>query len=226
MLDPVSRFALLLSSGVFVGCSVPTPVGELQQAAAGSGATSTTDGSSGAPLPSSSSAASTPTGSSTAPTGGSSSGDAIVAEMTSFAIRRGDIPNEDPTDTVDTIGSGVDTGSEGDPDDLIITIGITAGSCEEPNALDPCQTWTVTLVLSPAQQATGTYTDGEIDGFYGEQGAAEPDGSCPGTGGTLFGFTVIIESIDDSGVELVFEGDGIGPSNADLTGMSFSVPRC
>ena len=149
-----------------------------------------------------------------------------MAEMTSFAIRRGDLPSEDPTDTVDTIGSGVETGSEGDPDDLLITIGITAGRCEDPTASDPCQTWTVTIVLTPAQQTTGTYTDGEVDGFFSEQDAPDRDGICPGTGGTLLGFTIIIESIDENGVELVFEGDGIGPSNVDLNGMSFSVPRC
>ena len=146
--------------------------------------------------------------------------------MTSFAIRRGDLPSGDTTDTVDTIGSEVGTGPEGDPDDLLITIGITAGTCGDPNASDPCQTWTVTLVLTPGQQTTGTYTDGEVDGFYGEQGTPDAGGICGGTGGTLDGFTIIVEAIDDNGVELVFEGDGIGPTNVDLNGMSFSVPRC
>lgn len=143
--------------------------------------------------------------------------------MTSFAIRRGDLPSEDPTDTV---GSDVGTGPDGDPDDLLVTFGVTAGSCEDPNASNPCQTWTATLVLAPAQQTTGTYTDSEVDAFYSEQGAADTDGSCPGTGGSLIGFTIIVEAIDDNGVELVFEGDGIGPSSVDLNGMSFSIPRC
>ncbi len=226
MLHPVSRFALLFSSAAFVGCSVPTPVGELQQDAQGSNATSTTLGPDEESLSSGSSTASDPTGSSTASLTGSSSGGAVVADMTSFAIRRGDLPDLDPTETSDTFGSGVGTGSEGDPDDLLITFGFTAASCQDPNASDPCQTWTATLVLSPAQQTTGTYTDAEVDGFFFEQGDPEPDGSCPGTGGTLTGFTIIVESIDDDIVELVFEGDGIGPSTVDLNGMSFSIPRC
>lgn len=223
MLHDVSRFALLSSFIVAVGCSVPTPVGELQQAAAGSGATSTTDAQTEDSPSTSSSTSAAPTGSSTAPVAGSSSGDAIVAEMTSFAIRRGDLPSEEPTDT---IGSDVGTGPDGDPDDLLVTFGMTAGSCEDPNASDPCQTWTATLVLTPAQQTTGTYTDSEVDAFFFEQGAPDADGSCPGTGGSLTGFTIIIEAIDDNGVELVFDGDGSGPSSVDLNGMSFSIPRC
>lgn len=229
MLGLVSRFALLVPL-VVVGCSVPTPVGELQQVVAGSGATSTTDGAGEDSLPSVSSSSGAPsatTGSSGASDPGSSSGNAIVAEMSSFVIRRGDLPIEDPTDTAGPTNSSVGTGSEeGDPDDLLVTIGVTTASCQDPNASDPCQTWTATLVFTPEQQITGTYTDTEIDGFYSEQGAPDEDGVCPGTGGSLSGFTIILESIDETGLELVFEGDGLGPDNVDLNGMSFSVPRC
>ena len=221
MLESVSRFALLVSL-VALGCSVPTPVGELQQAGASVEGTSSADEPTGG-AQSSTSAASVGSSSTAA---ASSSGDgAIAPEMTAFAIRRGDLPGNDPGAT-GTNGSGVGTGSDGDPDDLLVTIGFTTASCEDPNAADPCQTWTATLVLTPAQQVTGTYTDSEFSGFVSEQGPAEDNGDCPGSGGTLIGFTVIIESIDETGLELVFEGNGIGPSALDLNGMSFSIPRC
>lgn len=228
MLQSVSRFALLISF-VLVGCPVPTPVGELQQAGAGSGATSTSEGTSEGPVSSTSSSTSStslgPTGSSTASVTASSSGDSVVAQMTSFAIRRGDLPDDEPTDTIDTI-SGVDTGSFGDPDDLLVTFGFTSANCEDPNASDSCGTWSATLTLSPEQQVTGTYTDAEVDGFFVEQGPSEGSEDCFGTGGSLEGFTIILESIDETGLEMVFEGDGIGPDGVDLNGLSLTVPRC
>ncbi len=226
MLGLVSRSALFLLSIVAAGCSVPTPVGELQPSGANAGATSTTDD---AEPTSQSSVSSADSSVSTDAASGSSSGDAIVPtvpEMTSFVIRRGDLPNDDPTDTEDTLGSDVGTGPDGDPDDLLVTFGVTNSSCKDPTASDPCQTWAVTLILPPAQQVTGTYTDGELEAFYSEQGTPDADEICPGTGGSLTGFTIILESIDDSGIELVFEGDGLGPSDVDLNGISVSVPRC
>ncbi len=144
--------------------------------------------------------------------------------MTAFAIRRGDLPGED-TDTAESIGSDVATGSDGDPDDLLVKFGVNGGSCADPNPVNPCDTWTVTVILSPAQQTTGTYTDSEVDAFYGEQGAPDT-GSCGGTGSSLDGFTIIVESIDDGAVELVFEGDGLGPDSVDLNGLSVTATRC
>lgn len=220
MLQPVSRFALLVSL-VFLGCPVSTPVGELQQASAGSGARSTTEGSSEGPV-SLTSSTTTANGSSTASATTSSSGGSVVAEMTAFAIRRGDRPDDEPTDTM----SGVDTGSTGDPDDLLVTFGFTSASCEDPNAFDSCGTWAATLTFSPERQVTGTYSDAEVDGFFVERGPKEGNDDCFGTGGSLLGFTVILESIDETGLEIVFEGNGIGPDGVDLNGLSLSVPRC
>lgn len=228
MLSPVSRFALLVSF-VLVGCPVPTPVGELQPAGAGSGATSTTEDASEGPVSStstsSSSSSSGPTGSSTASVPASSSGNSVVAQMTSFAIRRGELPDEEPTDTMDTISS-VGTGSFGDPDDLLVTFGFTSASCQDPYASDSCGTWAATLTFSPELQVTGTYTDAEVDGFFVEQGPGEGNEDCFGTGGSLTGFTIILESIDETSLEMVFEGDGLGPDGVDLNGLSLTVPRC
>ena len=145
--------------------------------------------------------------------------------MTSFAIRRGDLPDDDPTDTAGT-NSTVGTGPDTDLDDLLVTFGVTSATCKDPYASDSCGAWRATLTFSPEQQVTGTYTDAEVDGFFAEQGPNEGRDQCFGTGGSLTDFTVTLESIDETGLEMVFEGDGIGPDDVDLTGLSLSVPRC
>lgn len=145
--------------------------------------------------------------------------------MTAFAIRRGDLPDDDPTDTAGT-NSSVGTGPESDPDDLLVTFGFTAANCEDPDAADSCGTWAATLTFSPEQQVAGTYTDAEVDGFFTERGPDEGRDQCFGTGGGLTGFTIILESIDETGLEMVFEGDGFGPDGVDLSSLSLSVPRC
>ncbi|MBV1857219.1 MAG: hypothetical protein KUG77_02325, partial [Nannocystaceae bacterium] len=97
MLNLVSRFALLLSSSVvFVGCRVPTPVGELQQAVSGAATTSEDPGdetSATSASITSSPTSSDSTASSVTSSPGSSTGDPATAGMTSFAIRRGDLPD-------------------------------------------------------------------------------------------------------------------------------------
>ncbi|MBV1857808.1 MAG: hypothetical protein KUG77_05295 [Nannocystaceae bacterium] len=39
-------------------------------------------------------------------------------------------------------------------------------------------------------------------------------------------FAIIVEAIDETSLEIVLDGQGLGPDDVDLNGMSFSVPRC
>lgn len=217
----MTRFAPLLAL-LLAGCSVPTSVGELQSSVQGGGSSTGNgvDPSTGEDDP----VATTADEDAASSSGSSTGSDALVPEMGAFVIRWGDIPeDEDDTDTVNT---GVGTGSEWDPDAILVQVGLSVSSCEDVFASDPCGTWHVSFTLEPDQQVEGSFDGSEINATYSEIGPGDDPNDCMGYGGGSFDATVIVESIDDSGLQIRFENVSFPILDVDLEGFEAFVPRC
>ncbi len=225
------RRVSILAAVLLAGCSVRTSVGDLPEGSAvvdsegvddESGSTSSNDDATTGPA--------VPATSTTTDAPGSSSssgdeGDELQPSMTAFSIRWGDIPPSDDTDiTTDT--STTRGGTDRDDDDIMVVIGFTTESCEDPSATDGCETWSMSFFLDAARQQPGTYQLVEdVAASILEQGPAEDDGTCFGTGGSVDG-TVVIETYNESEVTGRLESVDFGPSAFDLDGFEFTAPRC
>ncbi len=143
--------------------------------------------------------------------------------MTAFAIRFGDIPESGSTGGT-TINSEVGSGDGPDDDALLVKVTTALDSCEDPNATDPCNSWTVSFTLAPDQQVAGTYDlVDDVNALGVESGADDTSGMCSFGGGTVEG-AVIIESISDAEVVGRFETTET-LLDVDLN-FSFVAPRC
>ena len=225
MLRTMTRFAPLLAFAL-VGCSVPTSVGELQssvQEGDGAGSTSamagdpstTDDG-----LPS----ATTLPDEDASSGSGDSTGTEVVPEMGGFVIRWGDIPDDE--DETDTVNTSVGSGNEWDPDAILVQVGVSVAGCEDVNPIEPCNTWHASFTLEPDQQVTGTFDGSQVNATFSEVGPPDEfDGCAPFGGGTLEA-TIVIESIDDTGLQIRFENVENPILDVDLEGFETFVPRC
>ncbi|MCR9159107.1 MAG: hypothetical protein ACE37F_09705 [Nannocystaceae bacterium] len=218
----MTRFAPVLAVAL-VGCSVPTSVGELQSAAV----EPTDAGSTTAPADASSTSDANAT-STTLPEDDTSSssestGSELVPQMGGFAIRWGDIPEGGDTDTSN---SSVGSGSEWDPDALLVQVGVSVASCDDVSPIEPCSTWQASFTLEPDQQVAGTYDGSEINATFSEIGPGPNPDRCGGFGGGTLETTVVIESIDDGGVQLRFENVQTSILDVELEGFETFVPRC
>ncbi len=224
MLRAVTRWALVLV--VLAGCSVPTAVGELQSAV-GDGQTSgtttaATDGVDPGSTTDDGESTTLATSGPASSSSGGSTGEAITPEMTAFVMRWGDVPELD-TDSNSEVG----TGGGLDPDALLVTVGFTAGRCGDPFAV-ACGMWDVSFVLDLDQQVPGTYDWSEVNAGFSEAGEGPNPDNCDGYGGGTFDATIVIESIDDTGIQVRFENvdTPVFEPDVDLEGFSTFASRC
>ena len=155
-----------------VGCSVPTPIGELQSDIAGSGSDGGSVGSSSPAEgdPGTTQGATQGTTELTASSEDSSSGSALAPEMVGFAIRWGDIPAGGDTETgMSEVGSGPGQ----DPDAILVVVGFTTARCEDVFPLEPCGTWNASFTLAPDQQLEGSYDGATINAGVSEIGPGD-----------------------------------------------------
>ena len=209
-------------------CSLETPIGELQsdlQTPATTTASSST--SADDPRPETEAASDTVTDtdgpgltSSTTAGGSESTGSNLTPQMTAFAVRWGDVPEDD-----DESNSGVGSGSGPDPDALLVRVGFTTSRCEEP-FVSGCGIWSIGFTLEPDQQVVGTFDGADVNAGFSEAGPGSSPDECSFGGGT-FETTVVIESIDDTGVQVRFENvDALFDPGIELEGFSTFAPRC
>lgn len=208
-----------------VGCSVPTPIGELQSDIAGSGSDGGSVGSSSTAGVDPGTTQGTTQGTTelTASSEDSSSGSALAPEMVGFAIRWGDIPAGGDTETgMSEVGSGPGQ----DPDAILVVVGFTTARCEDVFPLEPCGTWNASFTLAPDQQLEGSYDGATINAGVSEIGPGDDPNNCDGYGGGSLETTLLVESIDETGLQIRFEGVEGFLDAFDLEGFSTFVPRC
>lgn len=224
MLRTMTRFALLLALGL-VGCSVPTSVGELQSSVQdGDGMGSTTAAAEGSTTDEDGAMTATSSDEDASSSGSSgSTGPELIPEMGGFVIRWGDIPEDDEEDTVNT---GVGTGNDWDPDAILVQIGVSVSSCDDVNPIEPCSTWQASFTLEPDQQIVGSFDGSQINATFSEIGPGNDPNSCDGYGGGSLETTVVVESIDDTGLQIRFENVVNPILDVDLEGFEVFIPRC
>lgn len=229
MLGAMARWMWVLA--MVTGCSVPTAVGDLEGNAlvGASGSGSSESGQSGEVDPTTGGVDPTNTGSSSGDQASSSTGAETrpAPTMVAFAMRRGDIPPDDEDPSATTIGSGDSTDTDGglDDDDLLVFIGFSGQTCEDPSTDTRCGIWEVKFALSVEQQVAGTYAWDEVNLGFWENGPDRGGGDCFGGGGTLES-SVVVESIDGEGLQIRFEGETFGPEAVEIDGFSTPVTRC
>jgi hypothetical protein len=121
-----------------------------------------------------------------------------------------------------TSGPTTTSGSQSDPNDLMIFLGSQLQSCEDPYASDCSQPyWRVTIVLPPEVQQIGTYSLNGLATFTETEGCDAGFG-----GGSFWDGTIQITSIDGGEIEFTLAGTNdffFVEANAD---GSYSAPRC
>jgi hypothetical protein len=188
--------------------------GETGGAAGGSTApapTSTAPTPAPAPVPSTTSTSPTPTPAPSTPSN-------------AIAMRGDQLP------PVDAEGGG--TGGGGVPDDstiankLFLFLGDHAPACSSPFASMGCGShWQISIPLAPAYQTPGKYAlewEG-IGASFSVTGPDEPNSACWGGGGSFFGGTVEILSIDETEVRFRLSGTPDTDFHAD---GDYTAPRC
>lgn len=224
MLGRMRRVAVGLWAVCAIGCPVRTPIGELQSDVGATGSGSVGSGSTTEVEPGTST---TELGTTalTDSSDASTTDGAVAPEMTAFAIRWGNIPEDDDGDT-DTAMSEVGTGPSQDPDALLVVVGFTTARCEDVFHIEPCSTWNASFTLAPDQQMAGTFDGSTINATFSEIGPGDDPNDCAGFGGGTLETTVVVESIDESGLQIRFEAvDGFLQA-FDLEGFSTFAPRC
>lgn len=220
----MTRFAPLLVFAL-VGCSVPTSVGELQQAAQEGDSLGSTSAVAEASTSDGDSPGTTTLPDDDASSGSSdSTGSELVPEMGGFVIRWGDIP-DDEEDT-DTVNTSVGSGEEWDPDAILVQVGVSVASCEDVNPIEPCSTWHASFTLEPDQQVAGTFDGSEVNATFSEIGPGDDPNSCAPFGGGTLQTTIVVDSIDDTGLQIRFENVENPILDVDLEGFEAFVPRC
>lgn len=120
-------------------------------------------------------------------------------EVHAFAIHWGDVPELHFGES-DSGGSGGEHGPGPleDPESILVVIGNTAASCENPWASSGCGSWTISFTL-PADVVPGNYALVDLNGFQSVSGTADGGDECWGGGGSLEG-TLVLEAIDDTSI--------------------------
>ncbi len=121
-----------------------------------------------------------------------------------------------------TSGPTTTSGSQYDPNDLMIFLGSQLQSCEDPYASDCSQPyWRVAIVLPPEVQQIGTYSLNGLATFTETEACDAGFG-----GGSFWDGTIQITSIDAGEIEFTLAGTNdffFVEDNADGT---YSAPRC
>lgn len=215
----MTRFAPSLAFAL-VGCSVPTSVGELQNTQAGGSQGSTSVSSTDGDDP----GATTLLDEDTSLDSSDSTGTELVPEMGGFVIRWGDIPDDE--EDADTINTSVGSGEGWDPDAIFVQVGLSAASCEDVHPSEPCNTWHASFTLEPDQQVVGTFDGSEVNAGFYENGPSDGPNGCAPFGGGALETTIVVDAIDDTGLQLRFENVVNHILDDDLEGFEAFVPRC
>jgi len=208
--------ALALSSLLAVGCTQNVdPVGDGTggDGATGTGATGATGTSSATNGGNGSTG-----GHGGAGQGGNGQGGTPIGDHTGIAMLQSELPD---------IGSGggtssVSSGPEPDPNILHVMISDLTIACRDPYGLDCGGHWKASFQLPVEWQTPGVYSLEQANGFA--RGSCDEDPvDCSGGGGTWWGGTVEISSIDGQHVAGTFTGTDTFDFDAN---GSFVATRC
>lgn len=162
-------------------------------------------------------------------TGGETDGGQAQPEMVSYAIRVGDVPDDEPggSDSVGTTGVASTVGSgQLDKDTLLVNIGFNTGSCDEPSADTTCGTWEASFDLELDEQVPGEYEADVVNLIYAEHFEPGALGEC-GSGFGVIEARVVIDSIDDVAVVgRILDVIDEPFESVTLEGFEFTAPRC
>lgn len=158
---------------LLVGCAIPVDVGPLDGSSTGDIDGTTTS----EPLESSSSIG----------VESSSTGDTDdIVERRDLAFRYGDLPPVGGETTDGGSGVGTTGGSDIDPDAILIDIGTSESTCDDPYGALPCgNRWDLSFVLPPELQLVGA--QGGLEDNFGGYSVSLDGTDCGGGGGTLVG---------------------------------------